>query len=70
LRLTVPFNPILHAGKVVRVNLYNKDVLPKPALRYGSGDYLILHMFHHILPGGLATTVMDCVSTTVGRGEV
>jgi len=70
LRLTVPFNPILHAGKVIGVNLYNKDALPKPILRYGSGDYLILHMFHHILPGGLATTVMDCVSTTVGSGEV
>jgi len=70
LRLTVPFNPVLHAGKVIRVNLYNKDVLPTPALRYGSGNYLVLHMFHHVLPGGLGTTVMDCVSTTVGRGEV
>jgi hypothetical protein len=70
LRVIVPFNPVLHAGKVIKVNLYNKEALPKLVDVYGSGNYLVLHMFHHILPGGLSTTVMDCVSTTVGRGEV
>lgn len=70
LRIVVPFNPILHAGKVIRISLYNKDTMPSLTKLYGSGDYLILHMFHHILPGGLSTTVMDCVSSTVGRGEV
>lgn len=69
-RVVVPFNPILHAGRVIRVNLYNKDSLPNLTPLYGTGDYLILHMFHHILPGGMGTTVMDCVSSTVGRGEV
>jgi hypothetical protein len=69
-RVVVPWNPSLHAGEVIRVNLYNKDTLPRPTPLYGSGDYLILHMFHHILTGGMATTVMDCVASTVGRGEV
>lgn len=68
LRLTVPFNPILHAGKVVSVKLVNKD---DPTLEnYGSGDYLILHMTHNIKRGGFAITTMDCVSTTVGQGVV
>jgi len=70
LRVVVPFNPILHAGKVINIRLYNKDSIPSLTPLYGSGDYLVLHMFHHILTGGLATTVMDCVSSTVGRGEV
>ena len=70
LRLTVPFNPILHAGKTIDVDLYNKEALPELQSNYGSGTYLILHMFHHIVQGGLATTTMDCVSSTVGRGIV
>ena len=70
LRIVVPFNPILHVGKVIRVNLYNKNGLENQVPLYGTGNYLVLHMFHHLLPGGLSTTVMDCVSSTVGRGEV
>lgn len=70
LRMTVPFNPILNVGKVVEVKLYNKEALPTPVLSYGSGDYLILNMYHHIVSGGFSVTTMDCVSTTVGEGEV
>ena len=70
LRMTVPFNPELHAGKVIEVNLYNKETRPAPEKNYGSGTYLILHMFHHIIQGGLATTTLDCVASTVGRGIV
>ena len=70
LKLTVPFNPILNVGKVIEVNLYNKESLPNLKPGYGSGDYLILNMFHHIVAGGFSVTTMDCVSTTVGEGEV
>ena len=70
LRMTVPFNASLNAGKVVEVKLYNKEALPNPTLLYGSGDYLILNMYHHIVNGGFSVTTMDCVSTTVGQGEV
>jgi len=70
LRMTVPFNPVLHAGKTIDVNLYNKETRPDFEMTYGSGRYLILHMFHHITAGGLATTTMDCVASTVGRGIV
>jgi hypothetical protein len=70
LKMTVPFNPSLNVGKVVRVSLYNKELLPNEVKLYGSGDYLILNMFHHIVNGGFSVTTMDCVSTTVGRGEV
>jgi hypothetical protein len=64
LRLTVPFNTELHAGKVIRIKLYNKET---GFTLYGSGDYLIVSMFHQILAGGLGTTTMECVSRTAGR---
>ena len=73
LRLTVPFNPILNVGKVLTLDLKNKTALQlgDPTTKvYGSGDYLILNMFHEIRRGGYAITVMDCVSTTVGSGVV
>jgi hypothetical protein len=64
LRLTVPWNPELHAGKVIRVMLQNKA---DPRLyNYGSGNYLITAMTHNIKRGGLATTTMDCASYTAG----
>ena len=68
LKLTVPFNPILNAGKVIQVNLYNKELNKGlRQLNYGSGKYIILNMFHHITEGGYSVTVMDCVSETAGR---
>lgn len=70
LKLTVPFNASLNVGKVIEVNLYNKELRPNLVPLYGSGDYLILNMFHHIVQGGFSVTTMDCVSTTVGEGEV
>jgi hypothetical protein len=68
-RCTLPFNPSLHAGKVIDVRLQNRH---SPLERnYGSGTYLILAMKHNIKYGGFATTQLDCVSTTAGmRGEV
>jgi hypothetical protein len=68
LRITVPWNPELNVGKVITVDLVNK--LDKKIQNYGSGDYLIMSMFHNIKRGGYAVTTMDCVSTTVGGGEV
>jgi hypothetical protein len=66
LRLTVPWCPIYHAGKVIRINLYNKN--DNKIKLYGSGDYLISSMIHTVKRGGFSTTTMDCVSTTVGKG--
>lgn len=68
LRLTVPWNPTLNAGKVIRIKLTNGD--NGNMLNYGSGDYLILHLTHNIKRGGYSTTTMDCVSNTVGKGIV
>lgn len=64
LRMIVPWNPDLHAGKVIRVRLDNKEepIIPN----YGSGDYLIVSMKHSIKYGGYGTTTVDCVSTSVG----
>lgn len=68
LSITVPFNPELHVGKIIRLNLYNKN---EPTQKnYGSGDYLILHLTHKLQYGGYSVTSMDCVSKTVGQGEV
>ena len=66
LRLTVPWNPNLHAGKVIRIELKSKEL--KDQFLYGTGDYLIHTMTHTIKAGGYSTTTMDCVSTTVGQG--
>lgn len=68
LNMTVPFNPILNVGKVIRLTLNNKD--DRNQLNYGSGDYLIHSLTHNIKYGGFATTTLDCVSTTVGGGVV
>ena len=66
LKLVVPFNASLHAGKVISLNLYNDKHEDVSVYNYGSGDYLILSMFHNYNIGGYATTIMDCVSTSVG----
>lgn len=68
LRLTVPWNPTLNAGKVINFERFSLDF---PNIRlYGSGDYLIHSLVHIVKAGGYSTTVMDCVSTTVGEGIV
>lgn len=66
LRMTVPFNPKLNAGKVITF----KYVDESDNELYGAGDYLILNLFHHVKNGGYGTTVIDCVSKTVGSGVV
>lgn len=68
LRITVPWNPNLHVGEIITIKIPNKN--EPTVLNYGSGDYLILHMTHNIKRGGYSTTTMDCVSRTVGGGEV
>jgi hypothetical protein len=68
LRVTVPWNPILHAGKLIDIELFDKEV-PGMFL-FGSGRYLISSLTHTIKNGGYALTTMDCVSDTVGRGVV
>jgi hypothetical protein len=66
LRLTVPWNPALNAGKVIEIERLSNDL--KGVKLYGSGSYLIHTLTHIVKAGGYATTVMDCVSTTVGGG--
>ena len=68
LRLTVPWNPILHAGKVINLKIHNKE--DPLQFNYGTGDYLIVNLKHNIKYGGFSTTTMDCVSRTVGSGIV
>lgn len=68
-RCTVPWNPLLNVGKVIKIRLANREDVNE--INYGSGDYLISAMKHNIKYGGFATTQLDCVSTTAGmRGEV
>lgn len=68
LRLTVPWNPILHAGKMIEVYILNKET--EKYDNYGYGLYLIHSMTHNIKSGGFSTTTMDCVADTVGGGIV
>lgn len=67
LRITVPWNPDLHAGKVINFMWENK-INHSPV--YGHGSYLIASLIHNVRMGGYATTTMECVSTTVGQGVV
>ena len=64
----MPWNPILHAGEVIRFEIYNKEKDGIPL--YGTGDYLIVNLVHTIKYGGYAVTTIDCVSRTVGSGKV
>lgn len=68
IRITVPWAPIYHAGKIVMVEINNKNDPTK--LNYGSGLYLIVSMTHNIKLGGFSTTTLDCVSKTVGDGGI
>lgn len=70
LRMTVPFNTMLHAGKVITLKIQAEKQDAGTILNYGSGDYLIVSMKHIIKYGGFATTTLDCVSTTVGQGGI
>jgi len=72
LRMTVPWNPDLHAGKMIRLELLNKTALRDGNIvpNYGTGDYLIVSMTHNIKYGGYGTTTVDCVSRSIGEGVV
>jgi hypothetical protein len=71
LRMIVPFNPNLNAGRVIYVKIpnTNPDVKDdKDKLNFGSGKYLIANLTHNIKLGGLGTTTLECVSNTVAAG--
>ena len=70
LRLTVPWNTVYNAGKVINIILKNNADKSGQLLNYGSGKYLISSLVHNIKAGGYSTITMDCVSQTVGHGEV
>jgi len=70
LRLMVPWVPFLNAGKIIRLSIPNKADETGTTLNYGSGDYLIVSLKHHIKRGQPSTITMDCVSRTVGAGVV
>jgi hypothetical protein len=74
LSLTVPWNPMLHAGKMIDVELPRKGVEESAGrenkLLYGSGRYLIVNLTHTIKNGGFSTTTMECVAQTAGQGIV
>jgi hypothetical protein len=69
LRLTVPWNPMLNAGKMIAVT-FPKKGHKKPEFLYGSGNYMIVNLTHTIKSGGFSTTTMDCVAQTAGQGIV
>jgi hypothetical protein len=70
LRIMVPWVPFLNAGKIIRLSIPNKADETGTTLNYGSGDYLIVSLKHHIKRGQPSTITMDCVSRTVGAGVV
>lgn len=66
LRMTVPWNPNVHAGSVIRLDWKDRNGYPV----YGFGNYLVSSMKHTIRLGGFSVTSMDCVSTSVAGGIV
>jgi len=70
LRMTVPFNPDLHAGQVISAKFLSKEEVTKGQPEYGSGEYLICSLSHSYKAGGFGTTTLDCVSETVAAGEL
>ena len=73
LRIVIPFNPNVNAGKTINVVFENKgDEFGEPTdhLNYASGKYLIASLTHTYNAGGYAITTLDCVSESVSRGQV
>ena len=71
LRMTVPWNPNLNAGRVVYVKIPNTNPHfdgPENQWNFGTGRYLISNLTHNIKLGGLGTTTIECVSNTVAAG--
>lgn len=68
LRLTVPWNPILHAGKMIEVYIVHRAT--GEFQNFGTGLYLIHSMTHNLKAGGYGTTTLDCVAQSVGGGIV
>lgn len=68
LRLTVPWNPVLHSGKIIELYIANKGTGQFD--NFGYGYYLIHSLTHNIKNGGYATTTLDCVARSVGGGIV
>jgi hypothetical protein len=69
LRITVPCNLDLHAGKMIELKWINSKST-SGELVYGSGKYLIAALVHDIKLGGFSVTNMECVAQTAGGGEV
>lgn len=70
LRMTVAFNPILHVGKMITVEFKNKIINEQGVelqQEYASGQYLISALTHNLKIGGYSTTVIDCLSKSVGN---
>lgn len=77
LRMTVPWNPELHVGQMIKVTFPNipsganyEEIPADQRKDYGTGDYLIVTMTHNLNSGGFATTILDCVAKTIGQGIV
>lgn len=67
LRFTVPWDPLMHVGQIIRFEWFTKT--DNPSELYGTGNYLVTALTHSIQLGGYSTTTMDCVSQTVGGGR-
>jgi hypothetical protein len=71
LRMTVPWNPNLNAGRVVYIRIPNTNPNfdgEDNQWNFGTGRYLIASLTHNIKLGGLGTTTIECVSDTVAAG--
>lgn len=71
MRVIVGFNPNLHVGKMVKLTTLNKiktlngyETVPD----YASGSYLISALTHRLVNNGFGTTVIDCITKSVGNG--
>lgn len=71
IRLTVPFNPNLNAGRVIDIKIPNTNpdfIGDANQWNFGSGKYLIVNLTHNIKMGGFGTTTLECVSNTIAVG--
>ena len=71
IRLTVPWNPNLNAGRMIYIEIPNASPDKKTEqdnFNFGTGRYLIVNLTHNIKLGGLGTTTIECVSNTVAAG--
>lgn len=69
IKIIVPFNPELHAGEVIKIELDMILEGNKYKKNYGTGDYLVSTLTHNIKTGSYGVTVIEAIYIKESSGS-